>query len=280
MKTYVITGVTGAIGKAAALELAKPGNRLILLGRNKSKLDEVIRELKSQTGNANIDGVIADLADIASIKKAATEIKSKITQLDGLLNIAACYKAKRETTKDKLEYMFGVNHMSPFVLTNELLSLINATPGAKVLTVSAPSGTQLNFEDLQGEKKFSSFAAFASSKFANHLFTYALSRRMHGVGTSAIVFHPGLTRSDLTREMPLFVRMLLRVISHSPEKPGHAIAQLVSKSHINDINGKFFDFHMKELKRPGASSDEALQEKLWKASEELAKKNEPMLYKI
>jgi NAD(P)-dependent dehydrogenase (short-subunit alcohol dehydrogenase family) len=271
MKTFVITGATGAIGKAAALELAKAGNKLIIVGRNKSRLDELISTIKSSTGNQHIESVIADFGDVASVRKAAAEIKAKNTQLNGLINIAAAYKAKRELTKDKFEHMFGINHLSVFVLTNELLSLINATPGARVLTVSAPSSTPLNFEDLQGEKKYNAFNAFGASKMANHLFTYSLSRRMHGIGTAAMVFHPGLIKSELIREMPFFVRTLLNLISKKPGKPGHAIAQLMTGSHFNDVNGKFFDSNFKELKKPGYSGDEDIQEKLWKKSEELVK---------
>lgn len=269
MKTFVITGATGAIGKATAMELAKSGNKLILVGRNKNKINDVIKEIGSATGNSNLESVIADFSDLASVRAAGNSIKNKITQLNGLINIAAAYKAHRENTKDCYEYMFGVNHIAVFALTIELLSLINATPGAKVLTVSAPSTTELNFNDLNAEKKFSSFNAFGASKMANLLFTFALTKRMHGIGTAALAFHPGLTKSDLTREMPFLVRMFLRLISHKPEKPGHAIAQLMTTTHLNDVNGKFFDFNLKELKRPGYSGDSDIQEKLWKISEEI-----------
>jgi NAD(P)-dependent dehydrogenase (short-subunit alcohol dehydrogenase family) len=268
MKTFVITGATGAIGKATALELAKNGHHLILLGRNKNKMDEVVKELK--TKGADAEAVIADFADLSSIKKAAAEIKGRHVKLDGLINIAAAYKGKRELTKDKLEYMFGVNHMSVFVLTNELLPVINATPGARVLTVSAPSSTSLNMNDLQGEKKFSAFNAFGASKMANHLFTYALARRMSGISTAAMVFHPGLVKSDLIKEMPPFVKFLLNLISKKPEKAAHAIAQLMTSNQFVDVNGKFFDSSMKMIKQPGYSSTQPVQEELWKISEKLA----------
>lgn len=271
MKTYVITGVTGAVGKAAALELAKGEHQLILLARNKSKLDNVINEIKTASGNKNIEGLIVDFADLSSIKKAAAEIKSRLTKLDGLVNIAATYKAKRELTKDKLESMFAVNHLSVFVLTNELLPLINASPGARILTVSAPSTTKLNFDDLQGEKKFSALSAFGASKMGNLLYTYALARKMNGIGTAAMVFHPGLVKSDLTREMPAALRFLFKLISKKPEKAGHAIAQLMTSNKFLDVNGKFFDSDFKELKPPGYSADKDVQEKLWKLSEELVK---------
>jgi NAD(P)-dependent dehydrogenase (short-subunit alcohol dehydrogenase family) len=269
MKTFVITGATGAIGKAAAIELARSGNNLILVGRDKEKLDAVVKEISSITKNQTTNLVLADLADIASIKKAAEKIKSKITSLDGLIHVAAAYKSKRELTKDGLEYMFAVNHMAAFVLTHELLTLINSTPGSRVLTVSAPSTTALKFEDLQGSQKFSALTAFGATKMANHLFTYALSRRMHGIGTAAMIFHPGLVKSDLIREMALPLRLLFNLLSKKPEKPGHAIAKLITGSHFNDVNGKFFNSTFKELQPPGNSSVTGLQEKLWNVSEEI-----------
>jgi retinol dehydrogenase 12 len=161
MKTIAITGATGAVGKAAAIELAKHGNSLILIGRNADKLKKNEEEIKA-AGNSNVETFIADFTDLSSVKKVAERIRNTHTKLDGLINVAAVYKANREITKDKLETMFAVNHMSVFILTRELLPLINSTPGARILTVSAPSFTQLNFDDLQGEKKFSAFTSFGA----------------------------------------------------------------------------------------------------------------------
>jgi short-subunit dehydrogenase len=270
MKIIAITGATGAVGKAAALELAKNGHSLILIGRNAEKLKQLETEIRA-AGNSNVETFIADFTDLSSIKKVGERIKNTHTKLDGLINIAAVYKAKRELTKDNMETMFAVNHMATFVLTKELLPLINATNGARILTVSAPSFTKLDFNDLQSEKKFSAFTAFGASKMANHLFTYALSRRMSGISTAAMVFHPGLVRSDLTKEMPFFLRFLFSIISKKPQKAGSAIAELITASKFNDVNGKFFDSDFKELKKPGYSGDNDIQEKLWKLSEELAK---------
>jgi NAD(P)-dependent dehydrogenase (short-subunit alcohol dehydrogenase family) len=270
MKTMLITGVTGAIGKATAMELAKNGHKLIMLGRNKKKLEDTANEIKKSTNNQNIETIVADLADLSSVKKAAETIKSKYNKLDGLINIAAIYKGKRELTKDGFESMFGTNHMGPFVLTKLVLPLIEATPGARILTVSAPASTKLNFEDLNGEKQFSAFNAFGASKMANHLFTYALSRRLNGIGSAAMVFHPGITRSDLTREMPAPLRFFLYLIGHKPEKPAKAIVNLMTSTPFTEVNGKFYDSKLKELKQPGSSGDFDVQEKLWTISEKLS----------
>jgi NAD(P)-dependent dehydrogenase (short-subunit alcohol dehydrogenase family) len=269
MKTYVITGITGAIGKATAKELAAAKHHLILIGRNRQKLDSLVNELKTSTSNPNIEALLADFDNLSSIRKAAAHIREHQPKIDGLINIAAAYRAKRELTKDGLEYMFGVNHMAVFLLTKELLPLLNASPGARVLTVSAPSSTALNFDDLKGDKKYSPLNAFGASKMANHLFSYALSRKMTGHGNASIVFHPGLIKSDLIREMPGPLKFLLNLISGKPEKPARAIARIMTSDAIPQPNGKFFDSSLKELKPPGYSADRTVQDKLWNVSEAL-----------
>lgn len=270
MKTMLITGVTGAIGKATAMELAKNGNHLILSARNKNKLEEVANEIRTSTNNQNIETLVADLSDLSSVKKAAKIVLSKHKKLDGLINIAGIYKGRRELTKDGFESMFGINQMGPFVLTKSLLPLLEATPGAKIIVVSAPSTTKINFDDLNGEKKFSPLNAFGASKMANLLFTFALARRLNGIGSAAFAFHPGLTRSHLVKEMPFALKLFLTLIGRSPERPAKAIAQLMKTSVFNEVNGKFYDSKLKELKAPGYSGDYEIQEKLWSVSEKLS----------
>ena len=102
-KTILITGVTGAIGGATALELAKEGHHLILLARNNQKLEALKTDLVNKTNNTNIDILTADLSHIASIKQVAQQFKQKYNRLDVLVNIAAIYRANRELSKDGLE---------------------------------------------------------------------------------------------------------------------------------------------------------------------------------
>ena len=109
-KIILITGATGVIGGATALEIAKSGATVVLLARNKSKLENLKKEISQKSGNKNIDVHVADFSDISSIKNAAKEFKQKHNQLDALINVAAIYKSKRVVTKDKLELMFQTNH--------------------------------------------------------------------------------------------------------------------------------------------------------------------------
>lgn len=109
-KTVLITGATGAIGKATTLELAKNNCDLILLGRNPEKLSGVKSILTLITGNANIEIIVADLSEPKSIRQAVAEIKSKHTSLNALINVAAIFKSKRLENSLRYEYMFATNY--------------------------------------------------------------------------------------------------------------------------------------------------------------------------
>jgi NAD(P)-dependent dehydrogenase (short-subunit alcohol dehydrogenase family) len=203
-KTVLVTGATGAIGKATAIELAKNNCAVILLGRNADKLSKVKSEIIQATNNNDIEAVIADLSEPKSIRKAVTEIKTKYNSLNALINVAAIFTKNRSENSQGLEYTFATNHLGPFILTNELLDLLKAGKPARVVTVSAPSITKINFDDINGKKKYSPgfMGAFGASKMMNIMFTYALARRLEGTGVTTSVFHPGLVKSELTKDMP------------------------------------------------------------------------------
>ena len=265
----LITGVTGAIGGAAALEIAKTGATVVLLARNKNKLEQVKKEIVAKSGNNDIDIIVADLSEIASVKNAVTIFKQKYNRLDALVNVAAVYNGKRETTKDNLEAMFAINHLAPFILTNGLLDLLKESKG-RITTVSAPSTTKLNFDDLQGVKKFGALSAFGASKTMNLMFTYAMARRLEGTGVTATVLHPGVVKSDLTTEMPAILKFIFGLFAGKPDKAAAMLTALATDKKYETVNGKFFKYDGKELKSSSYSYDQVLQEKLWRLSEHLA----------
>jgi NAD(P)-dependent dehydrogenase (short-subunit alcohol dehydrogenase family) len=271
-KTILLTGVTGSLGKPTAVEIAKTGATVVLLARNKAKLEAVQKEVVAQSKNPNVEILVADLTDLASIKAAVDEFKRKHNRLDALVNIAAVYRKNRELTKSGLEIMFASNHLSVFALTTQLLDLLKASAPSRVITVSAPSTSKVNFDDLQGEQKFSALGAFGASKMMNLMFTYDLARRLEGTGVSAIVLHPGLMKSDLTNEMPGALRLLFKMISSKPDKAAGMLAKLATDPQYQNANGKFFKFNGNELKSAPHSYDKGQQEKLWNVSEELVAK--------
>lgn len=272
-KIVAVTGVTGSIGKATAIELAKRGCHVILLARDTSKLTAVRDDIIKATGNKYIETVTIDLSEPKSIKKAVAEIKSKHNSINALVNVAAIFKPKREENSEGHEYMFATNHLGPFMLTNQLLDLLKKGAPARVVTVSAPSTTKINFEDIDSKQKFSSgfLGVFGATKSMNIIFTYALAEKLKGSGVTTSVFHPGLVKSKLTSKMPSLMNTIIQWLSGSPDQAAKMLTDLTVADKYLNSNGTFFKYNGKELSAGKYHNDKYVQERLWKLSEQLTK---------
>jgi retinol dehydrogenase-14 len=271
MKTVLITGATGAIGKATAMELAKNKCSLILLGRNSEKLNALKAEIAKTTGNTSVDVFIAELSEPASIARAAEEIKKKYTAINALINIAAIYKAQRAENSKGHEYMFATNHLGPFVLTNQVQDLLKAGKPSRVVTVTAPSTTKVNFDDIHGKQKFNPgfMGIFGATKMMNLMFTYSLAEKLKGSGVTTSAYHPGLVKTELTKDMGAFLNFIFGMMSSAPDKAAKMLAKAAIDPAYENSNGTFLKFDGKEIKSSAYSYDKAVQDKLWKLSEQL-----------
>src|SRR5437879_4053216 len=131
-------------------------------------------------------------------------------RLDVLVNAAAVFTRKRVETADGFEIMFVTNFLGPFLLTNLLVPVLRAGAPSRVITISAPTTTELDFADLQGNTRWRPLHAFGASKMADLLFTYALARRPERTGVQATVIHPGVFKPDLMGDLAAPVRFVLR----------------------------------------------------------------------
>lgn len=273
-KIVLITGATSGIGKQTALELARMGARVVLVARDPARGQATLEEIHRQTGNSNLDLLLADLSAQADLRRLATEFKHKYDRLHVLVNNAGGVFATRKTTVDGLEYTFAFNHLAYFLLTNLLLDVLKASAPARVVNVS--SGAQgmgrLHFDDLQSEKRYNAQAAYNQSKLANVLFTYALARRLEGSTVTANALHPGVVRTNFGRtDTPLFWRIFFPLIDPfmlTPEKGAETVVYLASSPEVEGVSGKYFAFK-KAIRSNPVSYDPAAQERLWQVSEEL-----------
>jgi NAD(P)-dependent dehydrogenase (short-subunit alcohol dehydrogenase family) len=264
-KICLITGANSGLGKATALELARLRAQVILACRDLRKGETALSEIRAATGNSSVELMLVDLSVQKSIREMVDDFNRKYDRLDVLVNNAGVYTAKRSLTPDGLETMFATNHLGPFLLTNLLLAKLKASPSARIITVTAPSTTKLDFDDLQGEKKFSSFGAFGASKMGNLLFTYALAHQLEGTNVTANALHPGLVKSNLLQQAPLFVRTIINLISTTPEKAAQGPVYLASSSQVEGVNGKFFK-GQKTIDSSSYSHDQQIQQRLWDLS--------------
>ena len=212
-KTILVTGSNTGIGFEAAKAFAGKGARVLLGVRNPAKGKDAQTRIVDAHPEADVDVVDLDLADLASVLKAA-EVVAKEPRLDVLVNNAGIMWNPKTITTDGFESQFGVNHLGHFALTGLLLPTLEATPDSRVVTVSS-TGHKLGrghiyFDDINADAEYHPRKRYYASKLANLLFAYELDRRLTDKGSSTIslAVHPGGSDTELTRHLsPAFLRM-------------------------------------------------------------------------
>ena len=259
----VITGATGAIGSATASLLAGRGAQLLLLGRPSDRLDTLVERLNRDNRVSSIE---VDLSSLASVRLAARQISRTVTHVDALLNVAAVFTSEYQQTDDGFELMLATNHLAPFLLTNLLRDRL--TGAGRVITVTAPSSTRVDIEQLLSKDRFSPLRTFGATKAANLLFTFELARRAKRWDVRASAYHPGLVRSDLMREAPRPIRWLTRIVSGSPNRAAEDLAELSTSPAFQSTTGWLFK-GTRRIDPPKTTLDLEAQHVLWKRTAEL-----------
>ena len=273
-KTVLITGGTGGIGKATAIGLARLGARVGIVGRDATRAAAAAADIRSDSGDGAVDAFTADLSSQAEVRRLAAEVLDAYPRLDVLVNNVGGFWAHRHVTADGLEHTFALNHLAPFLLTNLLRERLTASAPARVVTVSsgAQSMGRIDFDDLQGERKYSGQTAYNQSKLANVMFTYELARRLEGTGVTATVLHPGVTRTDFGAEdqARYFAWMsgLSKPFMKSPAKGAETPIFLASSPDVEGVTGRYYANRQAKDSNP-LSYDAAAAARLWRVSAEL-----------
>jgi retinol dehydrogenase-14 len=273
-KTVLITGGTGGIGKATAIGLARAGARVGIVGRDATRGEAAAAEIRSASGNPSVDVFTADMSSQAEVRRLAAEVLDRYPRLDVLVNNVGGFWAHRRVTADGLEHTFAVNHLAGFLLTNLLLDRLVASAPARVVTVSsgAQSMGRIDFDDLQGARKYSGQRAYNQSKLANVMFTFELARRLEGTGVTANVLHPGVTRTAFGAEDQAWYFTtgsgLARRFMKSPEQGAQTPILLASSPEVEGVSGTYFaNGKPKEANKLAYDTDAAAR--LWRVSAEL-----------
>ena len=212
----LVTGGTDGIGRATAAELARRGFAVLVHGRDAARAGAVADAIRADGGVAR--PVVADLARLADVARLAAEVRDgaqdAAPRLDVLVNNAGvAFRGARHLTTDGFELTFGVNHLAHFLLTLELLPLLEATgraraaagldpAPARVATVASElhARGRIDVDDLQGERRYTGSGAYAQSKLANVLFARALARRADPRVLVSHALHPGVVKTKLLRD--------------------------------------------------------------------------------
>lgn len=209
-KTIIVTGANAGIGLETTSTLAAKGALVIMACRNLEKAAEAARQIQARHPDARVSPATLDLADLTSVREFSRTFTREHQQLDVLVNNAGIMTPPLGRTKEGFELQFGTNFVGHFLLTMLMLPLLNRSRGSRVVTLSSVAHWtgNIDFDNLNAEKRYSKWGAYAQSKLANLLFMYELQRRLEqsGVSTISTGAHPGVTASELTRHS-----MLLRI---------------------------------------------------------------------
>lgn len=268
----LITGATSGIGKATAIELAKYKPQLVLIGKNKRKGDQLIKEVSKISGDDRVDYFNVDLSSQKQIRVFAKNFLEKYTQLDILVNNAGINAFRRQITEDGYERIFAVNHLAYFLLTNLLLDIIKKSAPARIINVASGAhwGSRINFNDINYKKtRYNGLKIYGQSKLANIMFTYSLAERLRNTGVTVNCLHPGQVRTNIVKLYGLGKFWRYNPFNFSAtESALNGPVYLATSSKVENLTGKYF-YNKKEKKTSPISNDKEKQEKLWNLCEQL-----------
>lgn len=210
-KTAIVTGANSGLGLEIAQALAAAGAQVTLACRSQNKAEAAMQRIRQHAPQAELDFQPLNLADLSSIRDFASQYADRHERLDRLCNNAGVMALPLCLTADGFEMQIGTNHLGHFALTGRLLPLLQASPDARVATMSsiAHRPGKIRFDDLNWERgKYSKWAAYSQSKLANLLFTFELQRRFeqHDVDAIAVAAHPGYASTHLQLAGPEMTR--------------------------------------------------------------------------
>jgi len=263
----VITGTTHGIGRVTSRELARAGKTVVMLCRDVAAAAVVRAEIMRQAPRARIEVVRCDLASLASVREAAAAIRRDYPPLGLLINNAGMVSTRRRTSVDGFELTFATNHLGPFLLTALLSDHLDKA--ARILMVAS----RIHYRgrlDLaavtNARARYGATAAYARSKLANVMHTFALARRMAGSGISVNCLHPGVVATNLLPRWLRVIKPLLTRAVFDAERGALTSVYLALDPSVAGISGRYFDEYQFPRAASPLASDLELQESLWKMS--------------
>jgi NAD(P)-dependent dehydrogenase (short-subunit alcohol dehydrogenase family) len=262
----VITGTTHGIGGVTSRELARAGYPLMMLCRDTAAGERVRAGILAQIADATIKVIRCDLASLASVRECAAQVRDQCERIGLLVNNAGIASVRHQTSVDGFELTFATNHLGPFLLTALLLDRL-ASP-ARVVSVSSRVhyGAPLDLDQVANPARFRARQAYACSKLANVLHTFALARRLAGSGSTANCLHPGVVATNLLPRWLQLIRPLIRRPIFDVERGARTTLHLALAPELAEVSGAYFDENQRPQRADAAAYDVTLQERLWEAS--------------
>jgi NAD(P)-dependent dehydrogenase (short-subunit alcohol dehydrogenase family) len=283
-RTAVVTGANSGLGLVTARELARAGATVVMACRNLEKGRAALDEVERAASGTAPELSELDLASLTSVRSFADGFHATHESLDLLVNNAGVMAPPRRLTEDGFELQFGTNHLGHFALTTALLDRMEGRDDARVVTLSSTAHKmgRINFDNLNGGRRYFRWNAYGQSKLANLLFALELDRRLRASGSTikSLAAHPGYAATNLqSAAAPLLDRLVMvasnALIAQSEEmgalptlfaatQPGLEGGTYVGPDGPGEQRG-----HPTVVQPNARARDERSARRLWQVSEEL-----------
>jgi retinol dehydrogenase 12 len=263
----VLTGATRGIGRAAAIELARQGAEVALVGRDEARVRAVAQEAR-EAGEADVHEHVADMTSMSEVRRLGDELYESYEQIDVLANNAGALFGSRKVTDEGFERTFALNHLAPFLLTHLLRDRLR---GGRVVTTASDAhrSGRLDLDDLQAERSYSAMRVYGTTKLCNILFTRELARRAPELHANC--FHPGTVRTGFGKNENGIWKVLVTIASpfmRPPERGARSLVWLALSQEGGELDGKYIEDE-KVAEPSRAAQDDDLARALWERSAQL-----------
>jgi NAD(P)-dependent dehydrogenase (short-subunit alcohol dehydrogenase family) len=244
-KTCLVTGASAGIGKATAAALARRGGHVVMAVRDPEKAERVRREIVRSTGNERVELSLVDLASPRDIRRFASELAGRLPRLDLLVNNAGVWLSRRQTGPDGIERTWATNVLGYFLTSELLRPLLEAAPSARIVNVASHLAGGLDLEDVEYRRRpYDGRAAYAQSKQADRMLSWALARRLAGRSITVNALHPGFVASEIFAKgggwRSLLASLAARLGGRSPEQGADTVVYLATSSVVEGMSGLYW----------------------------------------
>lgn len=281
-KTIIITGANSGIGKAAAIQLATLGATVVMACRSAERGAKALADVRQAANSQRVELLRVDMASQASVRGFVDEFSSRHQRLDVLIHNAANFdhsQTQPVLTEDGVETVFATNHVNIFLMTQLLLDMLKSSAPSRIITVASQGlmtypFLDIEFDNLNGQKKFSMQHAYYHAKQAQVMFTFDLAERLKGTGVTAHCVRVGNVAipDERLAHLPKFLLKmyeLKRKFALTPEKMAETYTWLAADPALENVTGGYWDAPGKPAKANKNACNRETQKRLWDATKNL-----------
>jgi NAD(P)-dependent dehydrogenase (short-subunit alcohol dehydrogenase family) len=279
-KTIIITGANAGIGKAAAIQLTQLGAHVVMMCRSRERGEQALQEVRTAAHRNNVELILVDMSSQAAVRRAVEEFLSRHDRLDVLIHNAANFDHRQKEpvfTEDGLENVLATNHVNIFLMTQLLLERLKVSAPSRIITVASKGlitypFLDIDFDNLNGEKKFAMQRAYYQSKQAQVMFTFDLAERLKGTGITVNCVRVGNVAipDERLTHLPgwmLKIYHLKRRFALTPEKMAETYVWLAADPALQDVTGGYWDAPNVPVKANKHAYNRETQKRLWQVTQ-------------